>query len=158
MLFYYLAYFLLFVVQAYEHENIISISAVLGARVLFDTEAFDQFSEYEDSTTIIWSKGFAHRKVLISSSSRFSVINATKLLITHTLIGDEGFYTLEIQADENPSIEYLFHVSWIQLNRSDFYLPGHPIFPKSLHCPFSFITPLSSRTIHQYHLFRLLSC
>ena len=123
MLFYYLVYFLLFIVQdsAYDHANIISISAVFGARLLFDAEMLDQFSENEDSSTIIWSKGVADQKsviedALISCSSRFHIINGTKLLIIHTSIGDEGFYTLEIQNNENPPTEYLFHVSWIQFN------------------------------------------
>lgn len=120
MLFYYLAYFLLFIAQenAYDHENIVSISTVLGTQLLFDTEVLKQFNENADFSTITWSKGITNRKSLIydsltSSSSRFHIINRTKLFIAHTRLGDEGFYTLEIHHDENPSTEYLFHVSTI---------------------------------------------
>ena len=126
MLLYYLTYFFLIVVQghhtsAYDHDEIISLSTVLGAQLLFDTEVLDQFSENEDFTTLIWSKGIHNQQplvdgFLVSPSSRFQLIDRTKLFITHTSIGDEGFYTLNIQTHGDPLTTYLFHVSRIHSN------------------------------------------
>lgn len=122
MLLYYLTYFFLIVVRgAYDHQRIVSLSAVLGAQLLFDAEILNQFNENEDLIVLIWSKGIHHQPPavddsLISSSSRFQLKNRTKLFITYTSIGDEGFYTLNIQTHGNLLTTYLFHVSSMDSN------------------------------------------
>jgi len=101
-------------------DNIISISSVLGTRLLFNAEILDKLIDDEDSKTIVWYKGITNLKSLVNShglltsnQSRYHLINRTKLLITKTFIGDEGFYTLKIQIEPNIYKQYLFHVRFI---------------------------------------------
>jgi hypothetical protein len=98
-----------------NHDNIISISSVLGTRLLFNGEILDKLTDDEDSKSIVWYKGITNLKSLVNSSnqSRYYLINQTKLLITKTFIGDEGFYTLKIQTKSNIYKQYLFHVNFI---------------------------------------------
>jgi len=103
-----------------NHDNIISISSVLGTQLLFNAEIFDKLTDDEDSKPIVWYKGITNLKLLVNShslstsnQSRYYLINQTKLLITKTFIGDEGFYTLKIQTKPNIYKQYLFHVNFI---------------------------------------------
>jgi len=103
-----------------NHDNIISISSLLGTRLLFNAEILDKLTDDEDSKPIVWYKGITNLKSLvnshglsISNQSRYHLINQTKLLITKTFIGDEGFYTLKIQTESNIYKQYLFHVRFI---------------------------------------------
>lgn len=135
MLVYYLIHLLFIVLKSIiaerhravtsNHENIISISSVLGTSLIFNTEILDKFTNDEDSKTILWYKGINDLKLIRnshdSSRSRFQIVNRTKLLITQTFIGDEGFYTLKIQSKRNIYNQYLYHVGLIQFNCTDFF-------------------------------------
>jgi hypothetical protein len=103
---------------AHNHDNIISISSVLGTQLLLNTELLDQRTDNEVSKAIVWYKGINDLKPLIASrdlsvnipQSRYHIVNRTNLLIAQTFIGDEGFYTLKIRTEPNISKQYLYHV------------------------------------------------
>ena len=96
----------------YNHDNVISISAVLGQRLIIYGEVSNKLIINEEYKTIVWYKGSTSLSIdsNISRPSRYSIINQTKLLIEQTLIGDEGFYTLKIQTKSNIYKQYLCHV------------------------------------------------
>jgi hypothetical protein len=103
------------------HDDIISISSVLGTRLIFNVEIFD-----EDLQIVFWYKGSTDLKPLINSTglsvnftiptrSRYYIVNQTRLIIEQTLIGDEGFYTLKIRTKPNIYKQYLYHVGFTSL-------------------------------------------
>jgi hypothetical protein len=108
----------------YNHDNIISISSVLGTRLIFNVEILDELISNDDPKTIVWYKGSNDLKPLINFTglladvtvpihSRYHLVNRTKLIIEQTSIGDEGFYTLKIQIKTNVYKQYLYHVGFI---------------------------------------------
>jgi len=153
-----------------KHDNIISISSVLGTRLLFDAEILDQRTDGEGLKTIFWYKGITDLKPLVNSHSlsidvtvpiqlRYHLVNRTKLLIKQTLIGDEGFYTLKIQTEPNIYKQYLFHVNFISNKYSYIFFSNKSPFQVIL---FSqnlslYISPSSSQQI-LYHAEQKINC
>jgi hypothetical protein len=100
-----------------DHDKVISISSVLGAQLILNTEVLNELEN------IVWYKGINDLKLLISNSvsldftvqnqSRYHIVNQTKLLIEQTLIGDEGYYTLKIKNQSKNLKQYLYHVRFL---------------------------------------------
>jgi hypothetical protein len=126
-----------------NHDNIISISLVLGTPLIFNTEILDKLIDDEGFKKIIWYKGISDLQPIInshgSSQSRFQIVNQTKLLITHTFIGDEGFYTLKIQTKLNINKQYHYHVGSNSITHFQIFLSGDFIYIKSITCSFTTI-------------------
>ncbi|UJR33073.1 hypothetical protein I4U23_020532 [Adineta vaga] len=125
-------------------DTITSISSFLGARLLFNLDVINEFIKNDHSKTITWYKGIGDLKQSIANlvpfinpyklsrdvptliSPRYFLIDQTKLLIEQTLIGDEGFYTLEIRINSNISKYYLYHVILLTQNLSLSLFPSSP--------------------------------
>ncbi|CAF1485921.1 unnamed protein product [Adineta ricciae] len=108
-------------------DLVISLSAVLGAQLVFN---LDKIIELNDSKNITWYKGGDDLKraiftlvrsthsYIVPISSRYVIVNQTKLLILRTLVGDEGFYTFEIKINSKNSEYYFYHVILFTQNLS----------------------------------------
>ena len=108
-----------------DTDPVIPLSAVLGAQLVFN---LDEIIELNYSKTITWYKGAGDLKRAILTpvrstqshsvpiSSRYAIVNQTKLLILQTLVGDEGFYTLEIKTNLKNFEYYFYHVRSITID------------------------------------------
>lgn len=83
--------FVLFFVQRTSTEEILSISARLGSAVIFPIESHDE----SKPRSIEWRR---NETTLKFDVDRYRWINRTSLMIERTIVGDEGFYTLKIDA------------------------------------------------------------